>query len=143
MDSLRRSNLEWAALATRLAFGVLFFCAGLGKFQMGYSGVVEGLAGGFRETWLPMALVWPYAYALPFVELAIGVLLLVGLFTRPALIVTGLLLVSLTFGMAIKGEHDVVAHNLFYAVLSQTALLLSEWNRFSLDRMLFEAKSAR
>ena len=136
MNQTRRANLEWAFLLLRLSLGLLFLIAGLGKFINGYSGVVSGIVGGFEGTWLPIFMVKPYAYALPFVEVAIGALLVVGFLTRPVLVLTGFTLLSLAFGMMVQGNHGTVSNNLIYVAMTAAALGLSEFNRYSVDRLL-------
>ena len=61
---------------------------------------------------LPMFIVAPFAYALPFAEVTIGALLMLGLFNVMALILTGLLLMALTFGKVMGNDTATVAHNL-------------------------------
>jgi thiosulfate dehydrogenase [quinone] large subunit len=127
-----------AALLLRADLGLVLFFYGLNKFlgQGGLPASVEYIAGGFRETYLPMALVWPFAYVIPFAEVVLGLLLVLGLMTRAALLGAGLLLLALTTGQAILGDPEVVGHNLIYMILVAGALWFSSQdNRYSLDRV--------
>jgi thiosulfate dehydrogenase (quinone) large subunit len=56
-------------------------------------------------------MVIPFANVLPFGEVTAGALILFGLFTRAGLVLSGLLLVGLTFGTVMLGDAPTVAHN--------------------------------
>lgn len=77
---MRRSALPWAGFAIRLAAAGVWLVAGASKLPEleTFKTQVE------RYDLLPHALVAPLAYALPFVEVAIGVYLAAGLFVRGA-----------------------------------------------------------
>jgi len=80
--------------------------------------------------------VTPYAYALPFIEAGVGLLLLVGLAQRWALAVGALYMASLTFGTALRGDHVVLAEQLSYELVYFVLLATLTWDRFSLDSLL-------
>ncbi|MBI4559971.1 MAG: DoxX family membrane protein [Candidatus Hydrogenedentes bacterium] len=125
-----------AGLLLRLALGLLFFLAGLGKFAGpgGPVGAAQGIADMFQPTFLPRILVVPFAYLLPYVEISLGALLILGVFTLEAFAVAGVMLISLAMGMAVQGKHDVVAHNLNYVLITAVGLwFTSKDNRFALD----------
>lgn len=128
-----------AALLIRLDLGLVMFFFGLGKFLTdgGVLKTIEGLAGQFKDTVLPSFVVTPFAAMIPFAEVVVGVLLVLGLMTRAVFAATGLLLVGLTAGMAILRQPDVVANNLIYMILVVAGLwFASKDNRYSLDRLL-------
>ncbi len=132
-----------AAFILRLALGALFFMAGLGKFLApgGALAVSQKLMDGFADTYLPASLTWAFLRTLPYVEISLGAILVIGLFTRECLIICGLLLLSLAFGMMVKGEHAVVAQNLNYVFMAAIALWLSgRDNRYSLDCLIWRPK---
>src|SRR6476659_3848663 len=76
---LRRAG-PWLTTAARLALAVVWTWAGLAKLADPDAAVRAVRAYEL----FPEALVKPVAWGLPFVELALAVLLLVGLATRPA-----------------------------------------------------------
>lgn len=130
-------------LLLRLPLGLLFFFAGLNKFLGGYGNFVRWIVSDMGEkTWLPDAMLYPYGYALPFLELAAGALLILGLFTRPALMATGFLLLSLMFGKILAQDHATVANIANYCLIAAVAYYFSRYNRFSLDALLSKAHSA-
>ena len=122
----------------RITYGVIFLFYGVGKFMAGLSNFVGGMNQQFSGK-LPAFMVMPFAYVLPFCELISGALILFGLFTRTGLILSGLLLVGLTFGLVMLGQADKVAHNLIYVLANFVLLWFSDLNRISLDR-LFERR---
>jgi thiosulfate dehydrogenase [quinone] large subunit len=96
-------------------------------------------AGGMQQRFagkLPMALVVPFGYSLPVIEVLIGVLLVLGLFNSIALVLSGLLLIAHTFGMVILGDTPTVANNLLYVLINFVLLYLAEQNNYAVDRMI-------
>ena len=129
------SNHREAAYALlRVTLGVIFLFYGIGKFMGGIGGFAEGMQQHFAGK-LPGALVLPFAYALPFMEVIIGALILLGLFNSIALVASGLLLLALTFGTVMLGDAPTVAHNLQYALVNFVLLWLSDYNGYSIDRL--------
>src|SRR5450759_4035562 len=90
---------------------------------------------------LPALMVIPFANVLPFGEVTAGALILFGLFTRAGLVLSGLLLVGLTFGTVMFGDAPTVARNLQYAFVNFELLWFVELNRYSLDS-IFRRKTA-
>ena len=126
------------SLLLRVGIGTLFLFAGLNKFMRegGATGVSEGMAERFANTVLPSVLVTPYVFALPYVEVILGTLLILGLFTRPALLITGLLLLSLALGLLAGGDNDTVAKVLNYLLITCIALwFASRDNEYSIDAL--------
>ena len=135
-DALARAT---ALLFARLTLGLIFFMAGVWKtFQLGPAGHVRRYFLPFQDTFLPTWSLWAVGYAIPFVELVAGALVIAGYQTRPALIALGIVLVIVTFGHLL--------HEPLYAfhehVIPRLALVLfvlmapAEWDRFSIDRLL-------
>lgn len=125
---------EAAYALLRVTLGVIFLFFGIGKFVGGIGGFADGMAQHFAGK-LPSALVLPFSYTLPFAEVLVGLLLLLGLLTRIALVLSGLLLVALTFGTVMLGDAPTVAHNLQYAFVNFILLYLADYNGYSIDRL--------
>jgi thiosulfate dehydrogenase [quinone] large subunit len=123
---------EVAYALLRITMGVIFLFYGIGKFMTGITAFVGGMNQRFSGK-LPAAMVMPFAYAIPFCEVAAGALILFGLFTRAGLVLSGLLLVGLTFGTVMLGDPPTVAHNLQYALVNFALLWFSDLDRYSLD----------
>ena len=84
----------------------------------------------------------PFAYFIPFAETISGALILLGLFTRVGLTLSGLLLIGLTFGVVMLGQAPTVAHNLQYVLVNFLLLWLVDLNRFSVDGLLARKSAA-
>jgi thiosulfate dehydrogenase (quinone) large subunit len=125
---------EAAYALLRVTLGMIFLFYGVGKFIGGVSGFADGMQQRFAGK-LPSALVLPFAYTLPFMEVLFGALILLGLFNSIALVLSGLLLLALTFGTVILGEAPTVAHNLQYALVNFVLLWLADYNGYSIDRL--------
>ena len=135
-DALARSM---AVLFARLVLGLIFAMAGFWKtFQLGPAGHVRRYFLPFQDTFLPSWSLWAVGYAIPFVELVAGLLVIAGYQTRPALIALGIVLVVVTFGHLL---HEPL-YALHEHVIPRLALVLfvllapAEWDRFSIDRLL-------
>jgi thiosulfate dehydrogenase [quinone] large subunit len=125
------TNRALAFAVLRLTLGINIGLHGVQRFPH-LTGFAEGVIKQFAGI-LPALIVAPYAYALPFVEALIGLLLVLGVAQRTTLVVGGLLMASLTFGSALRGEHDVLAEQLGYEIVYFLLLATLTWDRFSLD----------
>lgn len=125
---------EIAYALLRATVGVIFLFYGLGKFMSGIGNFVGSMNQQFSGK-LPAFMVMPFAYAIPFGELIAGALILLGLYTRAGLVLSGLLVIGLTFGLVMLGQADKVAHNLIYALVNFVLLWFADLNRFSLDEL--------
>jgi thiosulfate dehydrogenase [quinone] large subunit len=125
MSSRHPDPVSGATLLLRLALGMLFFFAAVNKFVGGYDNFTSYILSDFEDTWLPAFLLYPYAYALPFVELVLGAVLILGLATRWSFLIAGVLLISLAFGKVVQQEYGVVASNLNYVLIAAAGLWTS------------------
>src|SRR6266403_2789108 len=119
----------------RLTFAVIFLFFGIGKFMGGIGNFVGGMNQRFAGK-LPAAMVMPFAYAIPFCEVLAGGLIVLGLFTRIGLTISGLLLIGLTFGLVMLGDAPTIAHNLQYALVNFVLLWFVDLDRYSIDCLL-------
>lgn len=126
---------------TRITYGVIFLFYGIGKFLTGISNFVGNMNQQFSGK-LPAFMVMPFAYVLPFGEMIAGALILLGLYTKVGLTLSGLLLIGLTFGLVMLGRADGVAHNLIYVLVNFVLLWFVDMNRFSLDDLFAKKPSA-
>jgi len=129
---LMNKHRETAYALLRATLGVVFLFYGVGKFMAGIGNVAQKMQQPFAGK-LPSALVLPFLYALPFMEVIFGALILLGLFNRIALVASGLLLLALTFGTVMLGDAPTVAHNLQYALVNFVLLWFADYNGYSID----------
>ena len=109
----------------RWAMGTLFLVGGIAKLG-NLTGFVTGyLVPAFAKTILPEGLVAVYGYALPFVEVILGGMLILGFFRNLALFVSGLTLISLAFGQILLQQHATVANIFVYILMVSAALFMS------------------
>ena len=131
-----------AGFLLRFALGVLFLFAAIGKFAgPGPAGFANWTLQEFEATYLPRFMLIPYAYTLPYLEFVLGVVLILGIFTRTSLTVAALLLISLALGKMVLQDHATVANNLNYVFMAAVALWFA-WqdNLLSLDRLVCHKK---
>ena len=74
------------------------------------------------------------------VELVFGGLLILGLFSRVTLAVLSLLMTSLILGTSLKQEWASVGSQMIYVLCIFFLYFQLEWNKFSLDRLIFGKK---
>jgi thiosulfate dehydrogenase [quinone] large subunit len=129
-----RDQRDVAHALLRITVGVMFLCYGIGKLRGGLFAFTHGMVASFDGV-LPSMLVKPFATVLPFAEVIIGSLLIVGLFTRAALVGAGIMMIALTLGVTIKPDPDTVAHNVQFAVAIFILLWSADRNGWSLDSL--------
>lgn len=98
----------------------------------------------FQDTFLPTWSLWLVGSLIPIVELVAGALVIAGLFTRPALIALGFVLVIVTFGHLLHEPlyafHEHVIPRL--ALLLVVMLMPAEADRYSVDALLASKRRA-
>ncbi|MCG6493101.1 DoxX family membrane protein [Kitasatospora sp. A2-31] len=90
------SGTAWVSTAARLGLAVVWGWAGLAKI----ADPAEAAQAVRAYEILPESLVKPVGYALPFLELALALLLLIGLGVRLVAIVSAVLLLAFIAGIA-------------------------------------------
>ena len=123
------TNLQISYFLFRVLVGVNLFFHGFMRVLTGVSAWEIPQAAAFADTFLPMPLVHLSLYSIPYVEVALGALIILGLFTRWALIVGLMLMLALLFGHLVRqnwsGAHTVMHYGLYYCIL--LALLGQNW----------------
>lgn len=150
-----RAWRDWAGLTGRLVVGIVLLAAGALKI-----GNIPGMELAISAYQLfPYSVIQVLAYVVPFSEILLGVLLLVGLFTRLSAIASALLFLSFIVGIASAwarglsldcgcfgggGEIDPAETKYFEEILRDFGLLaLCVWlsvrprSLFSVDQWLF------
>ncbi|MDA1184198.1 MAG: DoxX family membrane protein [Acidobacteria bacterium] len=139
-----RSDTAIAYAILRLTFGVNLCFRGVVRITVnGLDQFAAGLTAQFEPTWIPAFAVSAFGHVIPIVETVMGLMLIVGLFTRPALIVGGLMMTSLTFGTMFLQNFDLAWLQLTYALAFFILLAARSWNAISLDSLWFPQGSGR
>lgn len=125
MFSSDRRELCVGAFLLRLGLGVLMLYAGAAKFMNGLPKFHQSMEAMFGPTWMPGIMWRPYAYAIPYVEIVLGVLLIVGVLRFWVGIATALYILGLAFGMQVMQQHDTVADNYVYFAMAVAYVILS------------------
>jgi thiosulfate dehydrogenase [quinone] large subunit len=134
------TDRAWAIFTARTILGVVFFIAGVHKvFNWGPLEHARRLfVEPYAETFLPAWSLWATGAAVPVIELVTGALVLLGLWTRPALFALGGILVLVSFGhLLVQPSTSINPY-----ILPRSALLLivlvmpSHLDRLSLDALL-------
>jgi thiosulfate dehydrogenase [quinone] large subunit len=128
---LRDASIAYAAL--RIAFGVNMAMHGVNRVLAGVGQFAAAMAQEFSATVLPRWMVLAFGQVLPFVELAIGILLLIGLWTRGTLLSGMAVIAALMFGTALKGDWNILGTQLLYALVYYLLLARRADDAFGVD----------
>jgi thiosulfate dehydrogenase [quinone] large subunit len=129
------SNAEIAYFFLRFTLGVNFFMHGLARILSGHAVFFAYIEKQMQYTELTPGFLNVFSYVLPYVELSVGLLLLLGLFTRVTLVVTSLLMLSLQAGVCLAQNWSLAGEQLIYVIILFILLTFESRNRWSVDRM--------
>jgi uncharacterized membrane protein YphA (DoxX/SURF4 family) len=145
----------FAHLITRLWVALRLFMAGLDKFRKGSGadGATFSLDNYHEKSaqiaslmssnsFLPKQMCDAFANGIGYVLLAVGAWVAIGLFTEFSLFISGVVLLSLGFGLAaLPDDTEVVMIGVSILIVA-AALMTANAKTFSLDRLFFRKKSA-
>jgi thiosulfate dehydrogenase [quinone] large subunit len=132
--ALQPRDLHLGYAALRVALGVNIAMHGISRLG-DLPAFVESVVGGFQGTFLPPVLVRAFAWTISPIEALVGTLLVLGLWTRAALMAGAALLVALTFGVTLQQRWEVAGLQLVYVIAYAALLASAALNRYSLDEM--------
>ncbi|HEY8958793.1 DoxX family membrane protein [Chitinophaga sp.] len=128
-------NNAIAFLLFRLTVAASMFGHGLVRLPK-LNGFSAWMVKSFEKSMLPDLLVVPFSYALPIAEFVIGLLLLIGLFTRASLIAGGVVMVLLVFGTAMIENWDALPSQLIHAAFFVVLLVFIRYNTLAVDHLI-------
>jgi len=137
---MKHTDAQLAYALFRFTFGVNMAMHGVSRILSGVGQFAQKTVADFAQTVLPNALVWPFAVALPLLELSVGVLLVLGFFTRVAIVVGSLLMAALAFGTALRADWGVLGTQVVYSLGYYLLLSRLHDNSLSLDARRFEER---
>jgi thiosulfate dehydrogenase (quinone) large subunit len=133
----RSSDTIWAYTILRLTFGANIMLHGVSRLLAGHAAFLAYLNHYFEKTpAVPTTLLPIFAWVLPPIETTLGLLLLLGLWTRFALIAGGLVLMALAIGTNLAQDWGVAGLQLIYAFVYYYLLVHRDQNGLSIDGRL-------
>jgi len=133
----RFSDSVWAYTILRLSFGANIMLHGVSRLLAGHAGFLAYLNHYFEKTPLVSASLLPaFAWVLPPVETTLGLLLVLGLWTRFALLAGALVLTMLVIGTNLAQDWNVAGLQLIYAFLYYYLLVHRDRNTVSIDGIM-------
>ena len=130
-------NKKIAYLIVRIAIGLSMFGHGsvrLPKLQA----FSEGMSKNFENSMLPEILTLPFSYILPIAEFIIGLLLILGCFTRISAIAGSVVLLSLIFGSSLIENWNAIPTQLIHIAFFAYVIQHMESNTYAIDNVVGE-----
>ncbi|MPS64839.1 MAG: DoxX family protein [Chryseobacterium sp.] len=121
-------------LLLRLGIATSMFGHGLVRLPK-LNAFSEWMTTSFEKSLLPKVMVIPFSYVLPVAEFTVGLLLLIGLFTKPALIMGAVILLVLLFGTAMIENWEAIPSQLLHLVFFALLLQFIQNNSWALDKL--------
>jgi thiosulfate dehydrogenase [quinone] large subunit len=137
----RQKDAALAYFLLRVTIGINIFTHGLSRILAGPSRFADALVPAFQHAPLPPGFVHLFALALPWVESAVGLFVLIGIRTRLALVAGSLLILTLTFGATLNQDWESAGLQLIYAAVYASLLAFRHYNTFSIDALLEKSAS--
>ena len=103
----------------------------------------DHLISQFSKSILPIKLIGPFSMLLPFIELGVGILLILGLFTRFACVVGLVTMLALILGSCLIEQWDNVLSQMLYSLYFVMLYYYSFYNRYSFDRLMSRVPNAK
>ena len=120
----------------RIVFGVDIFFHGLSRLLGDHAALLAYLSQQMAKAPISKSLLPPFAAALPWTEATIGLLLLLGLFTRFALVAGSLEMIVLMAGITLAQNWEVAGIQLIYCAIYFVLLTHRGRNFYSLDTLI-------
>lgn len=131
----RTRNSQRAYAIFRMSLGMDIFMHGFARILSGVGAFVAQTEKPFTKTMIPMPVVHYFLTILPFLEFAVGALLILGLFTMEASIAGALIMIILIFGMGSRQEWGNVGNEMVYAAWYFLLITFHENDWFGLDNL--------
>jgi thiosulfate dehydrogenase (quinone) large subunit len=123
---------EYAYLLARLPMGMSFLGHGLVRLTK-LDAFSHGIVGQFSKSLLPAGLVLGFGYVLPFLEFITGFLLLLGWFTRFAIVLGVVIMLTLILGSSLIEQWNAVFTQLAYSAYLATLFYFVDCDGISVD----------
>lgn len=97
-----KPTAKWGPLVLRVVLGVILIFAALEPFKIFHPSQFVDIVRGMAGKYLPEFFIVAYGYSIPYLELATGIFLVLGLFTRLTGTVVALMFVSFIIGVGLS-----------------------------------------
>lgn len=124
LEALQTSERRWAYALLRLLLGVNLFGHGSIRIYHGVDLFANGMVAQMSSILLPAPFVHAFALVVPWLELTLGTLLILAIFTRATLTVAMLFMIALTVGVTIKQDWPTAGLQLVYGFVIFSLLFL-------------------
>jgi thiosulfate dehydrogenase [quinone] large subunit len=132
--TIPNKSLAYALL--RIALGVNFLGHGAIRIYTGIGQFAATTADHMAKSPLPHGFVLGFGYAIPVIELVLGIALVLGLGTRIALAGGAVFMMALTLGVTSNQQWDVAGEQLSYSLAFFVLLFSIEHNALAIDGRL-------
>lgn len=122
-----------AYLIIRTALGLNIFLHGFVRLAGNYNSFVDSVSKEFKETMLNNSVVKIFAQMLPFLELVIGIFLMLGLFTQIGIVSGFIVMLVLLSGKAIKQDWLTVSLQMIYILFYALLEAFIQFNKIAID----------
>jgi thiosulfate dehydrogenase (quinone) large subunit len=130
----RTSDAVIAYTILRVSFGANIMLHGVSRIVMGHAAFLAYLTHYFEKApYFGAGMLSIFATVQPWVELILGLLLIIGLATQFSLIAGGLVILCLVIGTNLAQDWLVSGLQLIYAFLYYYLLVHLDQNRYSID----------
>jgi len=142
---MKRLDLDSSAMAlflSRWVLGLMFLMPGF--FKVFSEGTItfaqENFVGDYRDTWIPVWLLWTLGFLVPYIELLAGGLLCLGFRVKESLASLGCVLIMVTYGHLLKDPFFDMSGDVFPLLVLAVFIFMvpREKDRLSLDWLMNE-----
>ena len=122
-------------LLLRLAIAISLFGHGLVRLPK-LATFSNWMVGSFENSMLPKIIVTPFSYILPIAEFAIGLFLLLGIFTKPSLVAGAVVMLILLFGTSMIENWEAIPSQLIHIAFFALLLHFADYNSWAIDTLI-------
>lgn len=125
-------------LVLRIALGGMLLLYGVAKFKMGVSGFAAEMSSMFDATVIPVGLARAFLTVVPLLEVVLGALILLGLYTRYAALTAAFLFAFFIVGLTSTGNNELLVMNAANYIYIFAAFFLAHCphSTWSLDHVM-------